>query len=219
MPKVRRQKRAARVSPSHLSQGKQDPKCAPNQPSSGESESSKIKVNCMKLVTEFRKVCIAQAAAHPECKTNAVWMAKYMRNQFKFFGLKAPMRRKLQKELITTYKDTLTDRRLLLQLVPLLWEQEEREFQCFGVDLLHQYRKEILGSSSEEEFKEATTCVEQLIIRKSWWDTVDAISYPGIIYYYDLLCPALPFSLKGCYDVSFLGVPTNRDYSIKHEVA
>ncbi len=146
----------------------------------------------MKLVTEFGKLCAAQVAAHPECKTNAVWMAKYMRNQFKFFGLKAPMRRELQKELVKTHKDTFRDRSFLLQFLPLLWEQEEREFQCFGVDLLQQFRKDVLGSSSAEDFKEASSCVERLLTYKSWWDTVDALSYPGS-YIRCVEPPSLPF--------------------------
>ena len=184
MPKVRRQKRKAGASQPYLSSKKrqdQDPKAesASIKPSSAATKVNESS-NCMKLVTEFRKLCVAQVAAHPECKTNAEWMAKYMRNQFKFFGLKAPMRRELQKELVKTHKDAFRDRSFLLQFLPLLWEQEEREFQCFGVDLLQQFRKEILGSSSsEEEFKEAVLCVERLVTCKSWWDTVDALSYPG----------------------------------------
>ena len=128
MPKVRRLQRKAGTSqlyPSSKKSQAQEPRASSSfaSPRSSSAASKEKEPSiCMKLITEFGKLCAAQVAAHPECKTNAVWMAKYMRNQFKFFGLKAPMRRELQKELVKTHKDTFRDRSFLLQFLPLLWE-------------------------------------------------------------------------------------------------
>jgi len=44
------------------------------------------------------------------------------------------------------------------------------------------FRNSILGTSLDH-FQEAVSCVEQLVTSKSWWDTVDALSYPVMGYF------------------------------------
>ena len=105
-------------------------------------------------------------------------MEKYLRNQFKVFGIQTPARREIQAGFIKSHRGEFEDRNTLLHLVTLLWQQEEREFQYFGADLMRDFRDKVLGTSLEH-FQEATSCVEQLVTSKSWWDTVDALSYPG----------------------------------------
>lgn len=146
--------------------GSQSPSRAPSLPPSGSASDSEM----TQLASEFRTLCSAHAN-----RANAAAMAKYMRNQFAFFGLKAAERRRLQKDFTKKHKDKLTRHCTLLQFVKSLWEQEERECQAYGVDLMTQYRSNALGET-QQEYEEAVACVETLITTKSWWDTVDALA-------------------------------------------
>ena len=66
----------------------------------------------------------------------------------------------------------------LLSVLYCLWEEEKREMQSFGCDLAQENRV-ILRGETEEEVKEAISCIKHLLTNKSWWDTVDALSYQG----------------------------------------
>ena len=190
MPKVRRRKRqgrkAATSTPSKERRG------MTNVPASRVNTSSTLGCatvkatalpavsgpSTMKLLSEFKQLLNLHTAAHPKCREKAPEMEKYMRNQFKFFGIQSPARRVIQAGFLKSHRGDLEDRDTLLQFVRLLWQQEEREFQHFGVDLMKDFRDNILGTSPDQ-FQEAVSCVEQLLTSKSWWDTVDALSYPG----------------------------------------
>ena len=124
----------------------------------------------MQLSREFRKLCSQHA--NP---SYAASMAQYMRNQFSFFGIKAPERRRLQKQFTSTHKDKLTSRPFLLQFTVSLWQLDERECQLYGVDLASEFRKEMLGET-RAEYEEAVACMESLLTTKSWWDTVDLLA-------------------------------------------
>ncbi len=130
------------------------------------------------MLATFRHLLTSYAASHLECAKYAPAISKYMRNKFTFLGLKAPARRALQKEFLAESGSDLEDRRTLMEFVRCLWEQDERDFQGFGVDLLAQYRETLLGVT-EDDFRGAVGVVEHCVVTKSWWDTVDAISYPG----------------------------------------
>ena len=133
---------------------------------------SNIHEDCeaMQLSREFRNLCSPHA--NP---SYAASMQKYMRNQFTFFGIKAPERRQLQKQFTETHREKLTCHNFLLQFVVSLWQQEERECQLYGVDLMSQFRKEALGET-KAEYEEAIACAEILLTNKSWWDTVDLLA-------------------------------------------
>lgn len=131
-----------------------------------------------KLVGQFRRSCCDHVTSHPECKKDALQMEKYMRNQFRFFGLKSPARRAVEKDILDANKMALQDRNTLMGVVTLLWEQEEREFQFFGCTLLEKYRQTLAGSS-DLEFHEAMATVKKCICTKSWWDTIDMLASHG----------------------------------------
>ena len=136
-------------------------------------------ITAQELVRRLRHIFTTAAAAHEaDCAVNAPAMEKYLRNKFRFIGFKAPLRRELQKQFETTNGGHLRERRVLMDFLLLLWEQEEREMQGVGCDLASKLRATLLGES-EEEFTEAVACVRELIVRKSWWDTVDSLAYPG----------------------------------------
>ncbi len=101
-------------------------------------------------------------------------MAQYMRNQFSFLGLKAPIRRKLQTEILKEFpiKNVIE----LRETVQTLWSQEEREFQYFALDLLDK-RKKLWD-------EEMLPLMEEMILDRSWWDTVDLIAGKLLGYYF-----------------------------------
>ncbi|XP_066282492.1 uncharacterized protein [Branchiostoma lanceolatum] len=102
----------------------------------------------------------------------AIQMKRYMRDQFEFYGLSAPQRRAIDKQVLgdVTSLDAESHRQLLL----LLWQQPQREFQMCGTDLAIRYWKVL--AEDEERCKASLDCVKELITTKSWWDTVDMLA-------------------------------------------
>ena len=96
----------------------------------------------------------------------AVGQKAYMKNQFEFFGIKAPIRREIQKPFLI--KKHLPPKRELLKIIRKLWNKPEREYQMFGQELVNKYSKEFLPDDIE--------LLEFMVTNKSWWDTVDFIA-------------------------------------------
>jgi 3-methyladenine DNA glycosylase AlkD len=114
-------------------------------------------------------------------RENAVPMAKYMKNQFPFLGIKTPARRRLMR-LFYQESGILTEP-FQEDLVLDLWEQEEREYQYAALDYIR--------CSLKKLDKTDLPLLEKLLTTKSWWDTVDnlaqhpvgtiALKYPEVI--------------------------------------
>lgn len=92
-------------------------------------------------------------------------MSKYMRNLFPFLGLKKPERLALSKEFFKTRK---FDEKIDWDFIFKCYEKDEREFQYLAIDYMEivkdLFRPRDMGK------------IEELITRKSWWDSVDAIN-------------------------------------------
>nr|NQU89417.1 DNA alkylation repair protein [Bacteroidota bacterium] len=108
----------------------------------------------------------------------------YLRDQFDFFGIRAPRQKEIRKEFLKTHQlDGVIE---LALIIKELWEQPEREFQHFGLFLPEKYKKKI-----DAEFM---GMIEYMVTTKSWWDTVDFIAphlvgtlfkqYPALISTY-----------------------------------
>ncbi len=97
---------------------------------------------------------------------NAGGQKSYMKDKFDFFGIKAPIRRDIQKEFLV--KSALPVKTILHSLIETLWGLPEREFQYFGMELTKKYARQF----SEEDIQ----LMEFMVIEKSWWDTVDFIA-------------------------------------------
>jgi 3-methyladenine DNA glycosylase AlkD len=97
---------------------------------------------------------------------NAVGMENYMKNNFKFLGIKKPLREELSKLWIK--KITLTQLDEIPLICKQLWEMYEREYQYVGIELLRKY----ISFAKVECIKE----IEFFICNKSWWDTVDLLA-------------------------------------------
>ncbi|MEG7845603.1 DNA alkylation repair protein [Bacillus mobilis] len=92
-------------------------------------------------------------------------MARYMKNHFPFLGIQTPERRQLLKDIIQIH--TLPDPKDFQIIVRELWDLPEREFQAVALDIMQKYKKHI--NETHIPF------LEELIVTKSWWDSVDSI--------------------------------------------
>ena len=107
----------------------------------------------------------------------AVPMRAYMLKQFAFLGIRATPRRQALRGLPKLGGWAAPE---LLALADRLWDLPEREFQYVAVDLLAKYHRQ-LGP-------ESLAHLLQLVQRKPWWDTVDALA--GVVG--DILLRARP---------------------------
>lgn len=97
---------------------------------------------------------------------NATPMAKYMKNQFPFLGIKTPLRRQLMREF---FKETgVLKQDFKPDLVLQLWNKEDREYQYAALDYMNRSLKKLNANH--------IPLLETLITTKSWWDTVDIIA-------------------------------------------
>lgn len=104
-----------------------------------------------------------RAAADPE---RAAPMARYMRDQFEFHGIRAPDRRRIDREVLAG-RPAPTEPELA-EVVRACWRLPQREYQYFACD--HFARN--VGRCTLT----ALPVAEELITTKSWWDTVDALA-------------------------------------------
>lgn len=93
-------------------------------------------------------------------------MAAYMKNHFVFLGVKVPAQRAATKDFIAAGRDATNEE--ILGVAADLWAQPEREFQHIGCILLRRWA----GGFEPDAIDD----VEQLIMSKSWWDTVDPLA-------------------------------------------
>jgi 3-methyladenine DNA glycosylase AlkD len=96
----------------------------------------------------------------------AVGAAAYMRDQFPFLGVRTPARRRLVTEALAGLPPPTEPQ--LAALARVLWQQPEREFQYAGCDLVSKH----VGVTSPGFIE----VVHELVVTKSWWDTVDALA-------------------------------------------
>lgn len=92
-------------------------------------------------------------------------MELYLRNQFAFIGIQKPIRNEIQKPFIQELKN---EKFINWEMVFQLWQREEREFQYVALDYLIT-KKKFLKPEDILHLKE-------LIVTKSWWETVDTIT-------------------------------------------
>ena len=96
---------------------------------------------------------------------NAEAMKAYMKGRFKYYGVKSPERRELQKQFLAEYGMPNPFDPAVFRA---FWQADQREFQMFGLDLLRRQSKKV----KEDDL----SLIEELITTKSWWDTVDGLA-------------------------------------------
>lgn len=102
-------------------------------------------------------------AADPE---RAAGMAAYMKNQFEFLGLPAPMVQKLAREAQSGLPRPTEEQLRTIALE--LWSRPEREYQYVACSYLNRH-VEVPGA-------DFLSTVRELVTTKSWWDTVDPLA-------------------------------------------
>jgi 3-methyladenine DNA glycosylase AlkD len=91
---------------------------------------------------------------------------KYMRHQFEYFGLKMPQWTALTKVL--HQEQGLPEGEGLKQLARLCFADDHRE--------MHYFALETVQKSLKKQAPDFIEFLEELILTRSWWDTVDWIS-------------------------------------------
>ncbi len=109
------------------------------------------------LESEFEKCANAEIAEGQKA---------YMKNNFEFYGIKTPERRKIQKPFLI--KQYLPPKNEIIEIIKLLWLKPEREYQYFSQELTQKYIKQFEQKDIE--------LFEFMVTNKSWWDTIDFIA-------------------------------------------
>lgn len=110
----------------------------------------------LKLV-EARLVPLADARRAGE-------MRAYLRNQFEFLGIRAPVRQKAVRDISKPAMPAIG----ILRSASLLWDKPEREYRYSAVDLLFAN----VGQLRLYHLPK----IRKLIKTDSWWDTVDSLA-------------------------------------------
>jgi 3-methyladenine DNA glycosylase AlkD len=96
----------------------------------------------------------------------AIGAKQYMKNQFEFLGVDSSTRRKILSEFLKEKGIPVISK--LSEFCFLLWDKPEREYQYVAIDVLQKIAKKLNENDIE--------WLEQLIMRKPWWDTVDGLA-------------------------------------------
>ena len=99
-------------------------------------------------------------------EANKLPMEAYMKNHFKFFGIKSPERKDALRKFISAVK--LPTENTFEEEVKALWLMPERELQYCAMEIVHRAKWARKADS--------ISLIEFMITEKSWWDTVDFIA-------------------------------------------
>ena len=96
----------------------------------------------------------------------ATAMAKYMKNNFEFLGIKQPLRKELSKD----FKKSVSglEAKEIREITAELWKLAPREYQYIALEILYASRK--------KWDKEFPPLFEWLVDTKAWWDSIDFIA-------------------------------------------
>jgi 3-methyladenine DNA glycosylase AlkD len=120
-----------------------------------------------------------QQAANP---ADAAFMKKYMKDQFEYFGIRAPQQKEIRTHFFKTYG--LPDPAEVPEMIQELWIQPEREYQYFAIDL----SEKVLKKMGED----AIETIEFMVVNKPWWDTVDWIASHHAGTYFKIFPEKIP---------------------------
>jgi 3-methyladenine DNA glycosylase AlkD len=110
-------------------------------------------------LTKIKKIYAANAYA-----TIAKGAKAYLLNQFEFYGIKTPLRRKICKEFYKAHP--VKDHNELSSIIKDCFAAPQRELHYFAIELLGYHHK--LWS------KKTIPLIEWMVTHQSWWDSVDS---------------------------------------------
>lgn len=96
----------------------------------------------------------------------ALAMAAYMKHNFKYYGIKSPIRKAITSEFFKPFKDI--EMKEIEKTVKEMWAKNEREWHYAAMDLL------VLNKKKWNE--KSIQLFEYLLLRNAWWDSVDLIA-------------------------------------------
>lgn len=119
----------------------------------------------MPAQTEYIKTLgtILSENANPK---DASFMKKYMRDQFEYFGIRAPKRKELFRGFIREYG--YPESEIFEPVIRKLYAMPEREFHYFAMEVVYKNTGKFKPSSVK--------LFEYMIVTNAWWDTVDFIA-------------------------------------------
>lgn len=94
-------------------------------------------------------------------------LESYMRNQFEFYGLHTPERRKIYHDFLLHEKEK---KQIDWDLLNQVWQNSHREMQYFVCDYLIAMQKYVNYSDINK--------IEHFVRTKQWWDTIDSLIKP-----------------------------------------
>ncbi|PKV51769.1 DNA-7-methylguanine glycosylase [Aquimarina sp. MAR_2010_214] len=98
----------------------------------------------------------------------AVRMEAYMKNRFSYYGIKAPIRKALFKNVVREYIPKLSHNHVI-RIANTLYKKPKRELHYCAMELVDQFLKKKYNIADID-------FIEQLITTNSWWDSVDFIA-------------------------------------------
>jgi 3-methyladenine DNA glycosylase AlkD len=119
-------------------------------------------------------------------RENALQMKAYLRNQFEFFGLKAPLRRELTKNVIKNWRSYSFQE--AIEIAKKLLRMQEREFHYASIELLSKYKKDW-----DHQLLAMMTYYTR---HNAWWDTIDSASSKLLEPYFSKSGPNLQLLAK-----------------------
>ncbi len=93
-------------------------------------------------------------------------MSRYLRDQFRFLGVRSPALRQAAKPTLAAGKEATGDE--LVAFAQRCWAEPEREFQYVGALLLRRWIAALEPRHLDD--------LRSLITSQSWWDTVDSLA-------------------------------------------
>ena len=136
-------------------------------------------------MSDFSKKLILKLVENADSE-NVFFMEKYMKNQFRFLGIKQDTRRKIFNNFIKEYG--LPDKAHFETLIKELFGNDFRESQYCGMELMKKMKKYWDVKSID--------LIEYLILEKSWWDTVDFISVHLAGAYFQMFPKEIPLRIE-----------------------
>jgi 3-methyladenine DNA glycosylase AlkD len=108
--------------------------------------------------------------------SDAVGMKAYMLHQFEFYGIKTPIRRKLDKDFAKAHP--IVQQTELSAIVTELFKLPQREYHYCAIELL--------GHHHNIWNENIIDTIEFCLITNSWWDSVDHVAIECFPRYFKL---------------------------------
>lgn len=108
--------------------------------------------------------------AFEECRNpkRALTAQAYMKDNFKYIGMRTDLRRSIQKPWVDAWKN-VDDRSERWNIIRALWAKEERDYHYVAIDYLNSWPKKYYNAEDAEE-------LQWILGTHCWWDSVDAIA-------------------------------------------